>query len=377
MRVFFSTLVLCGLLGSSCKKDDPIPDPDPNASVAVYLAGTDLTGDGGVPAYWNEDTKTILPNTAGGDAFSILAREFSVLTAGRYYGEFAQIRSLPCYWDNDVRIELELLDERGIGIARAISFASINGSINGSIYIAGNATDSLTFFANNGWRNLPCYWKDNEVTSLKPLDGAGNGMANGITQIYDGTKIILYVVGESTGEEGYTDPCYWSIGSIGAITPDFELEATPLSTKGFGGSALGVSESELYIAGYVINEEDVTVPCYWVEGTRTELSTINEFDNGLARDITISSGDTYAVGYTGNGLVHIPCIWKNGLRTDLPLPVDNDGGEATGIKIHEDDVYVSGTIITQGGQFPCYWKNGELVMINSRGEARGLALREK
>ena len=40
-----------------------------------------------------------------------------------------------------------------------------------------------------------------------------------------------------------------------------------------------------YIAGYTYNSSDIYVPCYWLNGTRTDLSVIDDTKNGIANSI--------------------------------------------------------------------------------------------
>ena len=142
-------LFLAVILFSNCKKTNDDDDNPCDDSSIVYLAGTDLSVDNHIPSYWKGDTKTNLPNTSGGDAHSIYVSGSNVYVAGRNWANNAQTRSLPCYWLNGTRKDLELMHERGEGIAFSIL------SFNGTVYTAGRCTDSLTYFANSGWRNIP------------------------------------------------------------------------------------------------------------------------------------------------------------------------------------------------------------------------------
>jgi len=381
MKVLPVVFILSAILFSNCKKDNGNPGPQPggDGSLNVYLAGNDQTGDGSVPCFWKNDTKTILPNTNGGTAHSLSVEGSNVYVAGRSWVDNAQTRFSPCYWLNGTRKDLPLMDVRGNGMANSIV------AFNGTVYAAGTCSDSLEFFANSGWRKLPCYWKNGQLIKLELLNGFGNGSASSMTLIAAPNRIITYIVGTSYAQSGFDEPCYWKIDPQGITTPGADIDATALGDKGYGGSALNASPgnanqilNDPYIAGFVNNADDVNDPCFWHNGTRTELSKITPNGHGAATAIDYAGNDVYAAGYTGNtGGTRVPCMWKNGTRTDLPLPAGANSGEATSIRIHGADIYVGGTFGSSNGEFPCYWKNGKIVQYNSRGSASSIALNEK
>ena len=377
MKSLFVIFILSAILFSNCKKNNDKPGSQPgDSSLNVYMAGNDLTGDGSTPCFWKNEVKTILPNTSGGTAHSISVDGQNVYVAGRHWINNAQTRFSPCYWLNGSRKELPLLDARGNGMANSIL------AFNGTVYAAGTCSDSLEFFANSGWRNLPCYWKNGEHIKLELLSGFGSGSAVSISLVAAPNRIVTYIVGSSYAPSGYDEPCYWKLDPSGITTPGAENNATALIDKGYGGSALHASpgnanqvQNDPYIAGFVDNADGVNVPCYWHNGTRTDLSKINPNDHGVATAIDFAGNNVYVVGYTNSTTsARIPCIWKNGARTDLALPSGANSGEATSLRIVDADEYVAGTVSGSTGEFPCYWKNGKIVQYNSRGTARSIAL---
>ncbi len=380
MKALISTFIFSLFLFSSCKKNNDNPGGDPGGdSLNVFLGGNDLTGDGSTPCFWKNDAKTNLPHTNGGDAYSIVVDGSNIYVAGRQWVNNAQTRYSPCYWLNGTRVNLPLMDDRGNGIAKSIV------SFSGTVYVAGFASDSLEFFANSGWRNLPCYWKNGQLIKLELLDGFGNGSASSITLVAAPNRIVTYIVGTSYAPSGFDEPCYWKIDPNVVTTPGADIDATPLGDKGYGGSALNASPgnanqilNDPYIAGFVNNADDVNDPCFWHNGTRTDLSKLTPNGHGAAQAIDYSGNDVYAAGYTGNtGGTRVPCMWKNGTRTDLTLPAGSNSGEATSIRIDGANVYVGGTVSGSNGQFPCYWKNGTVVKHNSQGIANSIALSKK
>ncbi len=119
--------------------------------------------------------------------------------------------------------------------------------------------------------------------------------------------------------------------------------------------------TDVYISGYTTNSSGILVPCYWKNGTRTDLPVIDSTRNGEAKSIFVADGDVYVSGYSKNGTgIRIPCYWKNGVRTDLSM-VDGsvDWSNAFSIVVARGDVYISGETYKVGPtRVPCYWKNG-------------------
>jgi hypothetical protein len=385
--ISFALLVLT----ISCADDDDDQDPQNNGSAMVYLAGSGYFGDGYSPCYWKDDMAVNLEASFGGDAFSIDVSGSDIYVGGRTWTNNAQTHFVPAYWKNGTLNELPLPYDKPMctGIVTSIEVS------NGVVYAAGFYSDSLPSPVKK-WLYQPCIWKssEDEPIPLEPLDklvisGQGWwGRAESLETVSSGNKTGYCVAGNSSGPEGFTDPCYWTVGMDAVSVPQDEIEAEPLSTMGFGGSALAVagsldpkfqgdiSQTELVFAGYVYDANEVNVPCYWSGGNRKDLSKINPIDHGVATAITLSGGSVLVAGYTHNNEGEsIPCLWEGSNRTDLPLPVGAHGGKATAIASDNEDVYVAGTISMSGTPRPCYWKNGEIVQITTEGEARAMSLR--
>lgn len=370
MKTLLSALVMIAVFFISCKKDNGGDDPD-NGSLNVYLGGSDMSGDGRRPCYWKNDTRVDLPNAHGGDVYGISVDGSNVYTSGRTWEDPGQTIYLPCYWLNGSRKEMEIFHERSVGIARSIL------AFDGTVYSAGVCSDSLTFFANNGWRNIPCYWKNGKIIRLEMLDGFGNASASSLTLVAAPNRVITYISGTSYAPSGYDEPCYWKIDPMEATTPDADIEPAALDDMGYGGAATGVGgvTGNIIFVGYVDNEDGVNNPCFWQNGARTDLSKVSENGHGAATGVAIGDGALYISGYTDNNFQdRVPCVWKNGTRTDLPLPAGAESADATGCKLVDGNLYVSGTVYAPSGEFPCYWKNGELVPYTSPGRAVGISL---
>jgi len=389
-RKLISVVIIMTLtLAISCS-DDEDQDPQGNNSAMVYLAGNKF-GEPSSPGYWKENAFTVLDAPMGGDANAIYVSGSNVYVGGRTWTNNAQTHYVPCFWKNGTRHDLPLPYDKPIcvGIVNSIEEG------NGVAYAAGFYSDSLGYPIYK-WMYQPCLWKSNadELTPLEPLgkDVIGGdgwwGRAESVKVITAGNKTGYCVAGNSSGPDGWTDPCYWTVGMDAASIPSDEIEAEPLSTLGYGGSALAVSgildqqfqgdlsQTDLLFAGYVDDADGVNVPCYWYKGDRTDLSRINPDDHGVATAISHNgTAGLLVAGYTHNDQGEtVPCMWDGGERTDLPLPAGAYGGKATAIRPHNGDVYVGGTISINGSQYPCYWKNGEVVQLSTQGEARAISL---
>lgn len=125
-------------------------------------------------------------------------------------------------------------------------------------------------------------------------------------------------------------------------------------------ASIQVSGGSVYLAGWRPAASS-TVPCYWVDGVRTDLPAKGA---GRAYAIHVSDGATYVAGTSGD----IPCFWKNGARTDLSAK--ELGGDAAAICVVEQTTYVAGRIRHGGLQTsPCYWVNDKRVDLDDYGVA--------
>lgn len=387
--VFF---IAMAAMMAGCNKGGGTPPPPPPGgdSVTVYFGGR-ADGEPSPPAFWKGNQQVNLTSPFGGDVFSIDVQGSNVYLGGRMYAEGGQTRSLPCFWREDgSREDLPLIKPNSVGLVKSVRESA------GVIYGGGICSDSLPSPVNK-WLYQPVVWKSNEDKPilLEPLAyhsfyGA-SGMVQAIGTIANSNKTGWVAAGSSMGEEGFDDPCYWSKGLASIVVPNDEIEAKPLSNFGYGGSALGVnmtldpnfgedlSQAEIIIVGYVDNEDEYNVPCYWLlgtpGGTRHDLPRLSNNGHGAATAAYKGSQGLLIAGYCYSSTdVQVPCYWKGGNRTDLPLPAGAFGATAVSVFSVKDDIYVGGTVNTTTGNFPCYWKNGQFVQHPLRGIAYGMDL---
>lgn len=336
-----------------CKKGGGTNNP-PNGdeSVNINFAGQTDEGEGGDACVWKNGVKTVLPGVMGGQPNSISFNGDFV--GGRTWQDGGQTRFSPCFWSGKNRTDLPLLDPRGDGWVASIDIGG------GNVYAAGTASDSLEFFANSGWRYLPCYWAGGKVTQLELLNGFGSGWAESIAVLPGGGISSVYIAGTSHADNGYDEPCLWS-NTITSGPNAGGFGSAQLSSFGYGGSAMAVclDQNNWYVAGYIYNQDDMDIPCVWTEGSRTELNRPSANHKGSASAICLNGLQVCVAGNVSGGGGNVPCVWVNGTRTDLPtLGFDS---KAISIQVIKGDIYVGGYVYSNGStSHPCYWKNGEL-----------------
>ena len=107
-----------------------------------------------------------------------------------------------------------------------------------------------------------------------------------------------------------------------------------------------ISGKNLYIAGYINDENKNSLACYWKNDIRVDLG------EGQLTDITVSEGKVYSCGYSyGGGASY----WID----DNPYDLEGNGAETYSIEVYNGDVYVAGR-----DNGACYWKNGTKIKLS-------------
>ena len=117
-----------------------------------------------------------------------------------------------------------------------------------------------------------------------------------------------------------------------------------------------ISGRTIYIVG-----SDGGGACYWVNGSRVELS-----GGAWATDIVVVDGTVYISGQADITTTYEACYWINQEIHELP----GNGGEAEAIAVDGDDVYVAGWF----NNGSCYWKNGERINLTTNAESQAFAI---
>jgi hypothetical protein len=276
----------------------------------------------------------------------------TVYVSGAYFD--SNYNGPACYWANGIRTDLPVPNGTD-GYATGIA---VQG---GKVYVSGMYYDS-------NYNGTACYWVNGTRTDLPVPNGTGGevwdftvgGEVWDIT-VQDGN---VYVSGRyyNNDDPEYGLPCYWVNGVRTDLLP------VPDGTEGFAyGGAYGtaVQGNTVYVTGaysyhdYYNSGDRYFTACYWVNGTRTDLPVPNGTE-GWASGITVQGNNVYVSGaYNSNDNPYnlTACYWVNGNRTDLPLP-NGTGGGAGGIAVQGSNIYVSGCYWNGNNMKACYWVNG-------------------
>ena len=99
-----------------------------------------------------------------------------------------------------------------------------------------------------------------------------------------------------------------------------------------------ISGKNLYVAGYINDENKNSLACYWKNDIRVDLG------EGELTDITVSEGKVYSCGYSyGGGASY----WID----DTPYDIEGNDAEAYSIDVYNGDVYAAGR-----DNGACFWK---------------------
>lgn len=381
-----SALMVGLFLVSGCtKKEDTAP-----TTTTVYTAGyTRNDAYNLVPCYWKNEERVDLPMinpNSSGFAFAIAVERDTVYTAGYTMNTLDDF--IPCYWKNQKRVDLPVSNPTEFGIVEDIQI------VNGAVFTAGYTYNATT---------VPCYWINKTRVDLPVLNPTDFGSVHAL----DVVENTVYTAGYS----GST-PCYWVNNTLIVLpTLSGSGEATDIQVVG----------NNVYIAGYTINDSFDEIPCYWLNGNRIDLPLLDkelmvaflgqegltfllgemfgedEFNishlppvSGWGFGLKVVENTVYTAGGNGIGSWDVgigekhPCYWIDQIVVDLPAPppeLYSLGGLAMDIDVFENVVYTAGRIVNvsagDGQSNPCYWINHDTrvdlpVLATSGGEARAI-----
>ncbi|MBI9036188.1 MAG: hypothetical protein JEZ03_17140 [Bacteroidales bacterium] len=157
------------------------------------------------------------------------------------------------------------------------------------------------------------------------------GQAFNIFSLYNGDKriafkdsTILIVGGSYDGKTIF--PCYWENNN-----------KIMLGNEPGYVSEIFVEDNNVYITGYLLQEDYSTKPCYW----KNDSLILLPGNSGWAYTIAISNSDIYIAGVMQKGYESYPCYWKNGKLEKL----SEQYGEAASIFASKSgDLYFAGTV---------------------------------
>jgi hypothetical protein len=179
--------------------------------------------------------------------------------------------------------------------------------------------------------------------------GNGGGGNGGGGNGDDGLASEVYVAGFYIDEDGAEIACYWDVnGERYDIDENFEINWL----SGSRVTQIVVDNSNnVYISG----TNSSGAACYWVWDSKEEKATEHQLDGLEANSIFVSNNQVYIGGlYEDHGKA-LPCYWDStGWRYDLDLP-DNAEGNVGSIFVYNDKVYAAGSYIDAEGGYACYW----------------------
>jgi hypothetical protein len=229
------------------------------------------------------------------------------------------------------------------GSATAILNLGVRAAVT-DVYIAGTVGGYATI------------WKNGVATTLS--HGERSTVASGLTlsgnDIYvSGNEFNDYVPGTGyTGTESI--PRVWKNGVTTALTDGARYAFA---------SAVAVSGSDVYVAGYAVNGAGRRVATLWKNGIATALA-----DGAIdteAKKVLVSDNDVYvAVQQRTNTTTNI-MVWKNGVATLIgEAGADNF---VSSLAVAGGNVYVGGDILrpSQFGVRAMYWKNGTPIELDN------------
>ena len=335
----------------------------PITASPVYLVGGVGTGSeqtSTYPCYWKNGTYNALQTPTDeregayqGNAYAAVVSGGSVYITGNVKnGEYGD--AIPCYWKDGAYTALAMstltLLENGEVWTVAVS--------NGLPYLAGDLTDFDGDY-------LPCYWANGECNLLSLSGGEvsyRNGSAYGLG-MNGGTPYICGIVEDSDRIE---KPSLWSDGVL-------EILDTDQYSAG-DANALAIFGNSVIVAGavYSRSEETGSIPCCWTGGTYNPLE-YPDGGGGYATAMTVSGGSVYIAGYVwsvdsqseSQSTSYNPCYWKDGLRTDLPSVDSSSSPSIWAIVVSNGVVCVGGT----SNNTPYAWTDGTYAALPLPGEA--------
>ncbi len=221
-----------------------------------------------------------------------------------------------------------------------------------------SVSSTAVFWKNSGLNVIPTPFQVNSSAGVIAVSGNDVYMGGTLEKWYY-TPVTSYYVDSVV---------YWKNGI-----------STPLasSTKPTGASGIAISGSDVYVTGYLLDDNWNANAVYWKNGVMTTLP-----NRAITTGLTLSGSDIYISGVTGTGNSYYVagCYWKNGILTMLETP-SGWSSESTAITVSGSDVYISGDMYNYVNGTNTYaavfWKNGKITQLSdvySYARATGIAI---
>ncbi len=166
----------------------------------------------------------------------------------------------------------------------------------------------------NGLNVYGCYWKNGQITVLFP--GVANGaLVNGIAVLGND----VYAVGVVTFPQvQISGQQYSSLRPRAYLWKNGNPALLYDSTQSSEATSIQIANGNIYISGYVGNNQNTNTACYWKNGVQVILG--DGFVSSAANAICISGNDIYVAGEVRkqDGITY-GAYWKNGVATILSV----------------------------------------------------------
>ena len=327
-----ATILTFALAIMSCSKDDESSAPAPlQAPVSdVFAAGFENSS---TIQYFFYKNNTRSSMSAAADEFvaiaGILVDGNEVYVTGKVItAPFpADNRSQPCYWKNNVKVNLPLPPTSSNYVG-----ANEIAILNGDVYVLGLDPSFPQNFI---------LWK-NGVRSSYASVPAGSSLKGKSLCVFGND---VYVAGSiDVGNDGSNiRATYWKNGI-----------ATTVGTSKSFCNDIKVDQTGVHIV-YVdyTGLDNITAIKYWKDGANTTISTLRP----AVGKMLVKGTDVYITGAereVGSSIFKA-CYWKNGVKTDLN---ENTNLIANNIKIGVNgDIFVSSRRANNGDAPLTYWQN--------------------
>lgn len=272
----------------------------------TYICSSNGTTDTPVAAYWKNGQRTDLErpaaySQAASEAQQVVVANGSVYVAGYVTGAKGPV---PVYWKDGKLVYLTDIPY-GATKARASNIAIVGSDV----YVSGAILSS---------DNIPVYWK-NGTASVLPAPERYKlnsvplpiGVSNGAVYLFG------HLQRPKTATQADTDevPVYWKNGELFKVLTSDNDDAYSYGGTVYNGIA--------YTAGAFV-EGIMQTPAVWADKTRRRLSMLDENLYGSAHDVFVDDSGVYVAGYTYTKVANpasiksVACYWYNGTRVDLP-----------------------------------------------------------
>jgi hypothetical protein len=288
---------------------------------ATFLNGTDVYAagsDADTPCYWVNGQKVSL-SPGYGVATGVNGGDGKVYISGYIYSS-AFGTMFAVYWQVSltevVTREILSTETQGLAFANAIYYR------NGHVYVAGDVNNPSSSDV-----GTPAYWVDNSAgyTGFPEVKGTFHS-------IYVDSNGSIYVAGEETDSNGDNPSAVYYKDGVRNVLYQW------VGNEKYGvAKSIFVNGTDVYVAGYYhdysFSSTSYGIAAYWKNGVKTDLITPAESTDSKANSLIIKNNNVYICGsyYDSSGR-SIAAYWNNGQKTDLTF-TDAPTAEAYGIFI--------------------------------------------